>query len=134
MVEETGQEISLEKEQGKPEKISRLAIGIKITQVQPLPGSGSDALCYANARGESIARHSTPRSEAWEGSCHLPISSFNRDGGLVFEILLPPAFPTPRLSPSNTQRLIHKDEMLRKQILEQNIFLLVTLHFSLPLA
>lgn len=74
VVKETGQEISLEKEQGKPEKISRLAIGIKATQGQPLPGSARDAPCYANARGESIARHSTPRSEGLGGpfsSSHL---------------------------------------------------------------
>lgn len=74
-----------------------------------------------------------PSQRDWEGSFHLPISSFKRDWGLVLGIPLLPALPTPKFSPSNTQHLIHVDEILRKQTLK-NIFLLVTIHFSLPLA
>ena len=76
-------------------------------------------------------RNSSQRD--WEGSFHLPISSFKRDRGLVLGIPLLPALPTPKFSPSNMQHLIHVAETLRKQ-LKKNIFLLVTLRFSLPLA
>lgn len=73
-----------------------------------------------------------PGQRDWEGSFHLPISSFKR--GLVLGIPLLPALPTPKFSPSNMQHLIHVDETLRKKILKKNIFLLLTLRFSLPLA
>ena len=57
-----------------------------------------------------------PRQRDWEGSFHLPISSFKRDWGLVLGIPLLPALPTPKFSPSNMQHLIHVDEILRKQL------------------
>ena len=74
VIEEIGQEMSLEKKQSKPEKISRRATGIKIIQGQPLPGSARNASYCANTRGESVARHSISKAEGLGGffpSSHL---------------------------------------------------------------
>ena len=54
VIEEIGQEMSLEKKQSKPEKISRRATGIKIIQGQPLPGSARNASYCASFRGTII--------------------------------------------------------------------------------
>lgn len=126
--------MSLEKKQSKLEKISRRATGIKIIQGQPLPGSARNASYCANTRGESVARHLIPKSEGLGG--FFPSSHLFLQEGLG----ACPWNPTSSCSPYSqvfslrcTQHLIHVDEILRKQTLK-NIFLLVTIHFSLPLA
>ena len=93
IVEERGQGVSLEKEQGKPEAISRLDVGIKIIRSQTVdlgqPGM-LPAMQMPEGPEESIAQSPTPRAQGLRGlssSLHLLLQ---KAGGLVFKILIPP--------------------------------------------
>lgn len=78
--------MSLEEEQSKLEKTSRFAIGVKVIQSQlgRLPAKQMP-------EGNPLLSTPHPGQRAWEGSFHPPISSFDREGVLVFESCFPRA-------------------------------------------